>query len=60
MCPLTTWENKLRGKESDIGFIEAWMHRIMFYHFPTWVFTTAYIAFALVVLVTWIAVPPKR
>jgi hypothetical protein len=59
-CPLTTWEDTLRGRHPAGGFIERWTHRIMFYDAPTWVFTTAYIAFAGVVLVTWIVVPPTR
>lgn len=59
-CPLTVWEDTLRGQHGAGGFIERWTHRIMFYEAPTWMFTTAYIAFAGVVLVTWIVVPPTR
>jgi uncharacterized protein DUF2784 len=59
-CPLTVWEDALRGQHPAGGFIERWTHRIMFYDAPTWVFTTAYIAFAGVVLVTWIVAPPAR
>ena len=59
-CPLTVWEGTLRGKVSESGFIEGWVHRIMFYDLPTWVFTAAYIAFAVLVVVTWIVVPPNR
>jgi hypothetical protein len=59
-CPLTVWEYMLRGKVSESGFIESWVHRIMFYDLPTWVFSAAYIAFAVLVGVTWIVVPPKR
>lgn len=60
MCPLTVWENKLRAQQSDIGFIETYLHRLMFDHLPTWVFTAAYIAFTILAIVTWIAVPPRR
>jgi hypothetical protein len=60
ICPLTVWEDRLRGEASGSGFIERWVHRIMFYQFPTWVFTAAYIAFAIIVVLTWIAVPPIR
>jgi polyferredoxin len=59
-CPLTVWEDALRGGQQRTGFIERGVHRVMFYQAPTWVFTTAYIAFAALVLVTWIAVPPIR
>jgi Protein of Unknown function (DUF2784) len=59
-CPLTVWEYALRGQQSTHGFIERWVDRILFYDAPPWVFTVAYVAFAALVLVTWIAVPPTR
>lgn len=57
-CPLTLWEAQLRGVESDKGFIAAWVHRVLFYDFPPWVFTTAYVGFALIVAITFWAIPP--
>ena len=60
VCPLTLWEDALRGRGSETGFIERWLHSILFYNFEPWVFTTAYALFALVVIVTFIAVPPRR
>jgi hypothetical protein len=60
VCPLTVWEDTLRGQRSDSGFIERWVDRVLFYNAPTWVFTVAYVAFATLVLVTWLAVPPTR
>lgn len=59
-CPLTVWEDRLRGEQLSTGFIERWIDRILFYDAPTWVFTAAYIAFAALVVVTWVAVPPTR
>jgi Protein of Unknown function (DUF2784) len=59
-CPLTVWEDALRGEHQRAGFIERWVHQVMFYEAPTWVFTTAYLAFAALALVTWIAIPPIR
>jgi Protein of Unknown function (DUF2784) len=59
-CPLTVWEDTLRGRHSAGGFIERLTHRVMFYDAPSWVFTTAYVAFAALVLVTWLVVPPTR
>jgi|SRR5580700_5692537 hypothetical protein len=59
-CPLTVWEDTLRGQRSDSGFIERAIDRVLFYDAPTWVFTVAYVAFAALVLVTWLAVPPTR
>jgi hypothetical protein len=60
MCPLTLWEDALRGTASDAGFIARWIHQVMFYQLPEWVFTLAYVAFALVVVLTYWLVPPVR
>ena len=59
-CPLTVWEDRLRSEQISAGFIERWIDRILFYDAPTWVFTVAYVAFAALVVITWIAVPPTR
>ena len=59
-CPLTIWEAELRGARAEKGFIAHWIHRLLFYDFPPWVFTTAYIAFALLVAVTFWLMPPQR
>jgi len=58
-CPLTAWEDALRGRREDASFIARWVHRVMFYDFPEWVFTIAYAAFALVAAVTWCTVRPR-
>jgi len=60
VCPLTVWEDRLRGQQTSTGFIERWIDRILFYEAPTWVFTAAYVAFAALVVITWVAVPPTR
>ena len=60
MCPLTVWEDVLRGRGSDTGFIERWIHAVLFYNLPPWVFTVAYVLFALLVVGTYIAIPPRR
>jgi len=59
-CPLTVWEDRLRGQRIAGGFIERWIDQLIFYDAPTWVFTVAYMAFAALVLVTWIVIPPNR
>ncbi len=59
-CPLTVWEDRLRGEQIFTGFIERWVDRILFYDAPTWVFTAGYLAFAALVAITWVAVPPTR
>jgi hypothetical protein len=59
-CPLTIWEDRLRGRQIATGFIERWIDRLLFYEAPAWVFTAAYVAFAALVLLTWVAVPPAK
>jgi len=63
-CPLTTLESWLRTKAGSHGypgsFIEYWLHRLIYYEAPPWVFTLAYVAFAMIVLATWWRFPPER
>ena len=59
-CPLTVWEDMLRGRQTASGFIERWIDRLLFYDAPAWMFTAAYVGFAALVLLTWVAVPPTR
>jgi hypothetical protein len=59
-CPLTVWEDALRGVHEEKSFVARWIHRLMFYDFPGWMFTTAYVLFALVVIVTLVWLPPRR
>lgn len=63
ICPLTEWEYQLRNRagqivEEDISFVGRLVRDMLFYEFPTWVFTTAYVSFALLVLATLVLVPP--
>jgi len=59
-CPLTLWEAQLRGMEAEKSFLAQWVHRVMFYDFPEWVFTAAYVLFALAVVASWRLVRPIR
>jgi hypothetical protein len=58
-CPLTDWENALRGTGSTQSFIGHWLSRLLYYPFAEWVFTVAYCAFAGAVAYAWFAVPPR-
>lgn len=60
MCPLTVWEDMLRGVHQDRSFVARWVHRVMFFDFPEHAFLTAYAAFALLVAVTYWLIPPRR
>lgn len=60
-CPLTALEDWLRhGTTGSQGFIEHWLARLIYYDFPAWVFTLAYTLFALLVLLSWRFVPPRK
>lgn len=59
VCPLTEWEDRLRGGPAqEAGFIAHWVRRVLFWDFPPWVFTAVYVAFALAVLATFLLVRP--
>ena len=62
-CPLTVWETQLRrlaGQQAATGsFIGRWLHELLFFDFPPWVFTIVYVGFALLVLATLIFIPPR-
>ena len=60
-CPLTLWEAQLRGAPAEKSFVAQWIHRLMFYELPEWLFATAYVVFALAVAATfWLAPPIRR
>ena len=60
VCPLTVWEDALRGAPTETSFVARWLHRVLFYSFPEWVFTVAYVLFALAVAATFWLVPLQR
>ena len=64
MCHLTSLENSIRARSGAAqyqgDFVAYWAHRLIFYNFPPWIFTTAYISFAILVAITFIAIPPRR
>jgi hypothetical protein len=59
-CPLTYWEDVLRaaGRE-ERSFIGRWLAWLLYYDLPEWVFALAYAAFALAVIWSWSAIPPR-
>ncbi|MGC1274648.1 MAG: DUF2784 domain-containing protein [Planctomycetaceae bacterium] len=63
-CPLTTWENQLRrlaGEATYSGdFVGRWLHEVMYFDLPPWIFTLIYTAFGLAVAATWVWAPPRR
>ena len=65
LCPITEWEHQLRrlaGQtvEEDITFIGRLIRLIVFYDFPDWAFSVMYIGFGIMVVLTFVLIPPKR
>ena len=59
-CPLTVWEDMLRGGVRAESFVGRWVERLLYYRAPEWVFTAAYVAWTAATLVTLRLVPPTR
>lgn len=64
MCPLTVWEDMLRGGHSMDGgaesFVGRWVRYFLYYQAPEWVFTLAYVAWTAATLATLRLVPPRK
>ena len=59
VCPLTVWEDALRGEVTEKGFIQRWIHAWLFWNWPAWVFTALYVGFGALVAATWWLFPPR-
>jgi hypothetical protein len=64
VCPLTTLETWLRSHSGHAAytgdFIGHWVHELLFFDAPPWVFTLIYAAFGLIVVATFLLAPPRR
>ena len=58
-CPLTLWEDALRGGAGPESFVGRWVRQLLFYRAPEWVFTTLYVGWAAATLVTLRLVPVR-
>jgi hypothetical protein len=59
MCPLTLWEDALRGGSRPDSFVGRWVQRLLYYRAPEWVFTALYVAWAAATVLTLRLVPPR-
>jgi len=63
-CPLTALENFLRLQAGTVAyehsFIAHWLRWVIFYAAPEWIFTLIYTVFTAIVILTWLAYPPRR
>ena len=57
-CPLTVWEDALRGGGAGASFVGRWVRFLLYYQAPEWVFTALYVAWTAATLVTLRLVPP--
>ena len=64
ICPLTWLEFELRADEGSPlaadGFVAYWLHRLIFYDAPSWVFTLVYTLFGATVVAAFVWYPPRR
>ena len=62
VCPLTTWENRLRelagGETYEESFVQHWLQRVIFFDLGERAFTIIYITFFLAVALSLWLVPP--
>lgn len=65
-CPLTTLEWWLRAKSGATtaathseSFVGYWLHRLLFYSAPPWMFVLAYSVFGLLVVAVWFWFPTR-
>jgi hypothetical protein len=59
-CPLTVWEDLLRGGVRPESFVARWVYRALYYNAPEWVFTVAYSLWAAATVATLFLIPPLR
>ena len=59
-CPLTIWEDLLRGGLRPQSFVARWVARLLYYDAPEQLFTALYVAWTAATLVTLRLVPPKK
>jgi polyferredoxin len=62
-CPLTVWEESLRGLAGQTvvqgSFIGRLLHAAIFYDCQPWILDLGHLAFALLVLATFVLAPPR-
>jgi Protein of Unknown function (DUF2784) len=59
-CPLTVWEDLLRGGLQPRSFVGRWVSALLYYDAPEDLFTSLYAVWALATLVTLRLVPPRK
>jgi hypothetical protein len=60
-CPLTIWEDLLRGSTGAAeqrGFVSRWVAALLYWDWPAWVFTAIYTGWTVLIVITWFLVRP--
>jgi hypothetical protein len=62
-CPLTVWEYSLRHLaglrvDQNLSFVARLVHLVIFYDLPEWVFTILHLSFGILVVLTYVLIPP--
>ncbi|MGQ7263550.1 DUF2784 domain-containing protein [Vreelandella sp. V005] len=64
VCPLTNWEMALRAEAGAAtysgSFIQYWLHSLLYFTLPAWVFVVVYTLFGSLVLASWFVVKPHQ
>lgn len=58
-CPLTAWEDLLRGGARPETFVGRWIARLLYYNAPEWLFGLLYAVWAAAAFATLCVVPPS-
>lgn len=58
-CPLTVWEDALRGMPSETSFVQRWVGRLLYYDLPDVAFTASYLVAVAATALAWRAFPPR-
>ncbi len=59
-CPLTVWEDLLRGGIRPESFVGRWVVRLLYYQAPEWVFAVLYAVWAGATVATLVIVRPRK
>lgn len=63
-CPLTVLEKQLRLQSGETvypgSFIGHWVHNLLFFDAPDWVFVAVYTAVGTSIAVCFLCIPPRR
>lgn len=59
VCPLTVWEDALRGVATERSLVTRWVHQWIYWDVPLWLFGILYAFILALVIALWHWVPPR-